>query len=58
MTGVRHQHFLENGSNRNQIFLGERCRGACRLSPGLHRTSQQQLQDDMQKAHETYVVLH
>ena len=31
-------------SDRNQILLGGRRRGACRLSPGLHRTSHQSAQ--------------
>jgi hypothetical protein len=30
--------------HRNQIFLGGQHREACRLSPGLHRTSQQAVQ--------------
>jgi hypothetical protein len=30
--------------NRNRIFLGGQRRGACRLSPGLHHTSQQSVQ--------------
>jgi hypothetical protein len=35
---------LEPDSHSNRIFLRGQRRGACRLSPGLHRTSQQQLQ--------------
>jgi hypothetical protein len=37
--------------DRNQILLGGRRRGACRLSPELHRTSQRSVQAIVLKMH-------
>jgi hypothetical protein len=52
--GMGHQYC---SPNRNRISLGEHHPGACRSSPGLHRSSEQPLQTFAQK---TYIdpVIH
>jgi hypothetical protein len=54
MDRIAHPVSMRLHSRRNQILQGGQRRGACRLSPGLHRISQKLLQG---VAHKTYVDL-